>query len=85
MQGGLNVLISGGTGSGKTTCLNALGTAIAGAQERVVTIEETQELQLESMLPDCVALQARLPNVMLMRSTGCVWMNYAPRRIASTD
>jgi pilus assembly protein CpaF len=63
VQGGLNVLISGGTGSGKTTCLNALGTAIAGAQERVVTIEETQELQLESMLPDCVALQARLPNV----------------------
>jgi pilus assembly protein CpaF len=63
VQGGLNVLISGGTGSGKTTCLNALGSSIAGAQERVVTIEETQELQLESMLPDCVALQARLPNV----------------------
>jgi pilus assembly protein CpaF len=63
VQAGLNVLISGGTGSGKTTCLNALGASIAGAQERVVTIEETAELQLESMLPDCVALQARLPNV----------------------
>ncbi len=63
VQAGLNILISGGTGSGKTTCLNALGSSIAGAQERVVTIEETAELQLESMLPDCVALQARLPNV----------------------
>ncbi|MDI6857207.1 MAG: ATPase, T2SS/T4P/T4SS family [Dehalococcoidia bacterium] len=63
VQSGLNVLISGGTGSGKTTCLNALGASIAGAHERVVTIEETAELQLESMLPDCVGLQARLPNV----------------------
>lgn len=63
VAGGLNVLISGGTGSGKTTCLNALGSCIAGANERVVTIEETAELQLESMLPDCVGLQSRLPNV----------------------
>jgi pilus assembly protein CpaF len=63
VQGGLNVLISGGTGSGKTTCLNALGASIAGPHERVVTIEETAELQLESVLPDCVGLQARLPNV----------------------
>jgi pilus assembly protein CpaF len=63
VQGGLNMLISGGTGSGKTTCLNALGSSIAGADERVVTIEETAELQLESMLPDCVALQGRPANV----------------------
>jgi pilus assembly protein CpaF len=63
VQTGHNVLISGGTGTGKTTCLNALCAAIGGAQERVVTIEETQELQLESMLPDCVSLQARLPNL----------------------
>ncbi len=63
VQAGLNMLISGGTGSGKTTCLNALGSCIAGAQERVVTIEETAELQLESMLPDCVGLQSRMPNV----------------------
>jgi pilus assembly protein CpaF len=63
VAGGLNVLISGGTGSGKTTCLNALGSCIAGANERVVTIEETAELQLDSMLPDCVGLQSRLPNV----------------------
>ncbi len=63
VEAGLNVLISGGTGSGKTTCLNALGSCIAGAHERVVTIEETAELQLESMLPDCVGLQSRMPNV----------------------
>jgi pilus assembly protein CpaF len=63
VQAGLNMLISGGTGSGKTTCLNALGASIAGGEERLVTIEETGELQLESMLPDCVALQSRLPNI----------------------
>ena len=63
VQAGLNMLISGGTGSGKTTCLNALAASIAGGEERLVTIEETGELQLESMLPDCVALQSRLPNI----------------------
>lgn len=62
VQAGLNILISGGTGSGKTTCLNALGASISGT-ERAITIEETSELQLERMLPNCVALQARLPNV----------------------
>ncbi len=60
--GGLNILICGGTGSGKTTALNALGASIRGLDERVITIEETAELQLEAMLPDCVALQARIPN-----------------------
>ena len=42
----LNVLISGGTGSGKTTMLNALSSHI-GARERVVTIEDAAELQLQ--------------------------------------
>ena len=63
VQAGLTMLISGGTGSGKTTCLNALGACVPGLDERVITIEETAELQLESMLPDCVALEARFPNV----------------------
>ncbi len=63
VQAGLNILIGGGTGSGKTTCLNALGSCVAGLDERVVTIEETAELQLEAVLPDCVALEARFPNV----------------------
>lgn len=42
----LNVLISGGTGSGKTTMLNAMSSHI-GKRERVVTIEDAAELQLQ--------------------------------------
>lgn len=63
VRGGLNILIAGATGAGKTTCLNALGSCISAPDERVVTIEETAELRLEQTLPDCVALQARPPNV----------------------
>jgi pilus assembly protein CpaF len=62
VEGGLNVLVSGGTASGKTTTLNGLGAAIPGT-ERVVTIEETAELRLEERLPDCVALETRFANV----------------------
>lgn len=42
----LNVLISGGTGTGKTTILNAMSSYI-GDRERIITIEDTAELQLQ--------------------------------------
>jgi pilus assembly protein CpaF len=63
VQGGVNILVSGPTGAGKTTMLNALGASIASLDERVITVEEVAELQLERQLPDCVALQARSGNV----------------------
>ncbi|HET8630970.1 MAG TPA: ATPase, T2SS/T4P/T4SS family [Thermomicrobiales bacterium] len=63
VQAGVNILVSGATGSGKTTLLNALGASIASLDERVITIEETPELQLARRLPDCASLQARPGNV----------------------
>ncbi|MDI9490475.1 MAG: CpaF family protein [Saccharofermentanales bacterium] len=54
-----NVFISGGTGTGKTTFLNALS-AYIGRQERVVTIEDNIELDLQD-IPNLVRLEAREP------------------------
>ena len=56
----LNVVISGGTGSGKTTFLNALSEHIP-AGERIVTIEDPTELKLQQR--HVVAMEARPPNV----------------------
>ena len=56
----LNVLISGGTGSGKTTFLNVLSSFIP-TRERVLTIEDSAELQLRQ--PHVVRLETRPPNI----------------------
>ena len=56
----LNLLISGGTGAGKTTLLNALS-AFIPETERIVTIEDSAELQLQQ--PHVVRLETRPPNI----------------------
>ena len=56
----LNVLISGGTGAGKTTLLNILSTKIPDT-ERIITIEDSAELQLQQ--PHTVRLETRPPNI----------------------
>jgi pilus assembly protein CpaF len=56
----LNILISGGTGSGKTTTLNILSSYIP-SNERIVTIEDAAELQLQQ--PHVVRLETRPPNI----------------------
>ena len=56
----MNILISGGTGTGKTTLLNVMSAAIPSA-ERIVTIEDAAELQLQQ--PHVVRLETRPPNI----------------------
>ena len=62
VRGRLNCVISGGTGSGKTTLLNALCQYISN-EERIITIEDTAELQVYQQKPHVVRLEARPPNV----------------------
>ncbi|WP_305074168.1 CpaF family protein [Propionivibrio sp.] len=59
-QAKLNILISGGTGTGKTTLLNILSSFIP-AHERIITIEDAAELQLQQ--PHVVRLETRPPNI----------------------
>lgn len=62
---GYNIFISGGTGSGKTTFLNALSGFIP-AEERIITIEDSAELQLLEV-PNLVRLETRNQN-----AEGCI-------------
>ncbi len=61
VHAGYNIFISGGTGSGKTTFLNALSDFIP-PEERVITIEDSAELQLQD-IPNLVRLETRNSNV----------------------
>lgn len=78
IAGHRNLLIVGGTSSGKTTLANALLAEMAGLDERVILLEDTRELQCAA--PDCVALRTK-PGVVsladLVRST----LRFRPDRI----
>ncbi len=56
----LNIIISGGTGTGKTTFLNMVGNYVA-QDERIVTVEDAAELKLTQ--PNLVSLESRPPNL----------------------
>jgi len=74
----LNILIAGGTSSGKTTLANALLAEMAWVDARVILIEDTRELQ--SPLPDTVALRTR-PGVTSMTDLVRSTLRLRPDRI----
>ncbi len=58
VRAGKNIVIAGRVSAGKTTLVNALGSAVPGT-ERVVVCESSAELQLPDVLPNCVGYEAR--------------------------
>ena len=60
VEGKLNILVSGGTSTGKTTFLNVISNFMSSS-ERIITIEETVELNLR--LPHVIRLEGRPPNL----------------------
>ncbi len=58
---GYNIFVSGGTGAGKTTFLNALSEFIP-TEERLITIEDSAELQISS-IPNLIRLETRTANM----------------------
>lgn len=60
VQGRLNILVSGGTGTGKTTLLNVLSSFLPG-DERIITLEDSAELQLHQ--EHVLKLESRPPNI----------------------
>lgn len=58
VRAGKNIVVAGPVSAGKTTLINALGRAILGT-DRVVVCESSAELQLPSVLPNCVGYEAR--------------------------
>ena len=60
VEGGMNILVSGGTGTGKTTLLNVLSSFVP-PDERIVTIEDAVELQLHQ--DHVIRLEARPANI----------------------